>query len=69
MAGVWGRPKREEVPHAVVTSGEECTICYAAPQNVCFKPCNHGACHGCVGNLRRANIFKVIDGANTDKRQ
>ncbi|DBB07365.1 TPA: hypothetical protein ACH3X3_008852 [Trebouxia sp. C0006] len=62
MAGVWGRPKREEVPHAVVTSGEECTICYAAPQNVCFKPCNHGACHGCVGNLRRANIFKADAG-------
>ncbi len=69
MAGVWGRPIREEVPHELVTSGEECTICYAAPQNVSFKPCNHGACKNCVGQLRRANIFKVIDCLNTDKRQ
>ncbi|DBA74033.1 TPA: hypothetical protein ACH3X1_010851 [Trebouxia sp. C0004] len=62
MAGVWGRPKREEVPHELVTSGEECTICYAAPQNVSFKPCSHGACYDCVNSLRRANIFKADAG-------
>lgn len=59
MAGVWGRINREEVAHEQDDSGNECTICYAAPQNVRFKPCNHAACKNCVEDLRRTNIFKV----------
>lgn len=60
MPSVWGRINREEVVHEQDESGEECTICYAAPQNVRFKPCGHAACKNCVEDLRRSNIFKVL---------
>ena len=36
-----------------------CSICMAARESVCFVPCSHKVCEGCVGRFRSELIKKV----------
>ena len=55
----WGKTQASEEQHDLQPGQEECFICMAAGVAVRFKPCDHGACLGCVENLRRTAVLGV----------